>query len=355
MIDTSELNLDLLKRLCETPGIPGREDAVRALVRAELAGLVDEVRVDALGNVIGVRRGDGGPRVMLAAHMDEIGFLVRHIDERGFIRLQAAGGFDPSRLPAQRVIVHGSAGASLRGAIGVAGKPIHLLAPDEVRPPRVEQLFVDIGLTPEEVRAAVEVGDMVTLDRTLERAGHNLMSKALDDRVGLFVMIEALRRVDSRLPAEVIAVTTTQEEVGLRGATTAAWQVTPDVALALDITPAGDVPEAPDEHVGVRLGAGVAVKVMDMSAIADRRLVRHLREVAQANAIRYQLEILPRGGTDAGAMQRARAGAPAATLSIPVRYAHTVNETCAVADVAAAIALLARYLERAIEGEYAFG
>ena len=349
MADERELNVALLKRLCELPGIAGREDAVRAVVRAELEGLVDELSVDALGNVIGVRRGRGGPRVMIAAHMDEIGFLVRHIDDNGFLRIHPVGGFDPSRLPAQRVSVHGYSGRTVRGVISVAGKPIHLLAPNEVKPPTVDDLFVDLGLAGDEVRANVEVGDMVTLERTLEWAGNHIISKALDDRVGIYIMLETLRALGGDLAAEVVAVATVQEEVGTRGAATAAFNIAPDIGIALDITPAGDFPGAPPEFVGVRLGGGVGLKIMDMSSVADHALNRRLRQVADAHDIPYQLEVLGRGGTDAGAIQRALAGAPVTALSIPVRYAHTVNEMCAVGDVQAAVDLLTRYLGRVHE------
>lgn len=355
MTESSGLNIALLKRLCELHGIAGREDTVRSVVLEELRPLVDEISVDALGNIIGVRRGISGPRVMLAAHMDEIGFLVRHIDERGFLRLQAVGGFDPSRLPAQRVRVHGFSGESFLGSIGVAGKPIHLLQPHEVKPPTIDDLFVDIGLSGDDARTHVEVGDMVTLERTLERVGPNVMTKALDDRAGLFIMLEALRSLSATTEAEIVAVATTQEEVGLRGATTAAYAVDPKIAIALDITPAGDFPGAPEDFVGVKLGAGVAIKVMDMSTVPSYALSQHLRQIARDAGLPHQLEILGRGGTDAGAMQRTRGGVPATALSIPVRYAHTVNETAAVSDIQAAIDLLARYLPLAHEGEYGFG
>ena len=340
-----EMNIDLLKRLCETPGIAGREDAVRAVVREELTGLVDEIQTDALGNLIGVRRGNGGPRVMLAAHMDEIGFIVKHIDESGFIRIHPVGGFDPSRLPAQRVTVHAHAGATYSGSIGVAGKPIHLQAANEVKPPTIADLFVDIGLDGDTARATIDIGDMITLERSLVQSGPHIVSKALDDRAGLAIMLETLRALSRTTDAEIIAVATTQEEVGVRGATTAAWALQPDIGIALDITPAGDFPGAPEEHVGVSLGNGVAIKVMDPGAISDHRLNQRLRRIAAEHDIPYQLEILGRGGTDASAIQRAGSGVRATALSIPVRYAHTVNETCAVADIEATIALLTRYLE----------
>jgi len=348
------LNFDLLKRICETPGVAGREDAVRALVRDELAGLVDAVSVDALGNVVGVRKGQGGPRVIVMAHMDEIGFLVKHIDDKGFIRIHPVGGFDPRVLPAQRVIVHGFGGEQLRGALQIGAKPIHLLDPGDIKPPKLEDLFVDLGLSGEEVKARVEVGDMITLDRTVERVGNTVMGKSLDDRICVFQMIEALRRLSGLTNAEIVAVATTQEEVGLRGATTAAYHVDAQIAVALDITLAQDIPGGAEQDQITRLNGGAAIKIMDSSTISNYKLVRHLREIADANGIPYQLEILPRGGTDAGAGQRARGGVPAVTISIPTRYVHTVNEMATVSDVDASINLLARYLEKAHEGEYGF-
>jgi hypothetical protein len=228
------LNLDLLRRLCAAPGIAGREDRVRTLVIDELRPLVDELRVDSLGSVVATKRGDG-PRVMVAAHMDEIGFFVSHIDDRGFLRLQPVGGFDARVLVAQRVLVHGYGGSMWRGAVQPGTKPIHLLEKDEIKTVKMEELFVDVGLPVERVREEIEVGDIVTLDRELEPAGDCVMSKALDDRVGVFVMIEALR-VMGETNAEIVAVATTQEEVGLRGAETAAFAVQPDIAVALDTT-----------------------------------------------------------------------------------------------------------------------
>jgi tetrahedral aminopeptidase len=291
---------------------------------------------------------------MVAAHMDEIGFFVSHIDDRGFLRLQPVGGFDARTLVAQRVTVHGFAESVLPGTVQPAAKPIHLLERDEVKPAKLEELFVDVGLPPDRVRAEVAVGDMVTLDRVLVDAGDCVMGKALDDRVGLFVMIEALRALGAS-PAEIVAVATSQEEVGLRGAETAAFAVEPDIAVALDVTLALDIPGMPSELAVTHLGDGVAIKVMDSSHIANPALLRHLRDLAEAEAIPYQLEILPRGGTDAGAMQRARSGAPAITLSIPTRYVHTANETASQSDIAAAITLLARFLEAAGTRSYGYG
>jgi len=341
------LNLDLLKRLSETPGVPGREDRLREVVIATLRPLVDEIQVDIMGNVIGVRRGRGQRRVMLAGHMDEIGFLVRHIDDRGFLRLQPVGGFDPRVLFAQRVLVEDRTGALLRGVLWPAAKPVHVATEEERnRVPKLEDYFVDLGLPAQTVKERVEVGAMVTLDRTMEQVGDCLSGKAMDDRVGLFVMLEALKALRHH-EADIIAVATVQEEVGLRGALTAAYEWEPQIGIALDITLALDVPGAGDTETITRLGQGVAIKLMDSSHISHRRLVEHLRQIAEREKIPYQLEILPRGGTDAGAIQRSRGGVAAVTLSVPTRYVHTVNEMVHPRDLEAAITLLARYLEEA--------
>lgn len=347
------MNFDLLKRLCETPGIPGYEDRLRAIVKEELQPLVDELRIDVMGNVIGIKRG-AAPRVMVAAHMDEIGFMVRHIDKNGFLRLQPIGGFDARMLVAQRVLVHTRAGQTLRGALMASTKPTHVLTDEERnRAPKLEQLFVDLGLPAEKVQELVEPGDMVTMDRTTELLGENVISKSLDDRLSVYVMLEALRAVRHH-EAEIVAVATTQEEVGLRGATTAAYVLEPQIGIALDITLALDIPGIEEHEAITRLGKGAAIKLMDSSVISHPKLVRHFREIAEREKIPYQLEILPRGGTDAGAIQRARAGVIAITLSVPVRYVHTVNEMAAISDIEAAVTLLARYLEEAHTGDYAF-
>ena len=348
---THGVNLDLLRRLSETPGVSGREEQVRAIVVEQLKPLVDELSVDALGNVIAIKRGSSDRKVMLAAHMDEIGFMARYIDERGFVRIQPLGGFDPRTLVAQRVVVHTGGGERLRGVLTPATKPIHLLGDERPGAPKLEEFYVDLGLPGERVQELVSLGDSITMDRTFEQVGENVIGKAMDDRTGVFTMIEALRQLGKH-HATVIAVATVQEEVGLRGATTSAFAVQPDVAIAIDTTLAVDTPGMPDTEAVTRLGEGVAIKVFDSSFIPNFKLVGHLREVAERHAIRHQMEVLPRGGTDAGAMQRARGGAAAITISIPSRYVHTVNEMISVADLDAAAKLLARYLEDAHSGTY---
>ncbi|MDQ4043868.1 MAG: M42 family metallopeptidase [Chloroflexota bacterium] len=339
------MNFDLLERLCQAPGIGSREHRVRDLVREELSRYADEQYVDALGNLVSVRRGSG-PRIMVAAHMDEIGFVIRHVDDNGFVRVQQVGGFDSRVLAAQRVLVHTRGGQTLPGALQPSTKPVHLMKPGESKELKLEDLFIDTGLEADVVREQVSVGDMVTLDRASVRMGQMVVSKALDDRVGLYVMIEALRNV-AETNAEIVAVATTQEEVGLRGAQTAAFHLEPDIAIALDVTIADDVPGIPAEEAITRLGAGTAIKVFDSSQIPHPAIIEALRSIAESEDIPYQLEVLPRGGTDAGAIQRARGGAYTGTISIPCRYIHSVNEAAHERDIDASVQLLARFLERA--------
>lgn len=336
----------LLKHLCEAPGIAGYEDRVLDIAAAALRPFVDELSSDALGNVIGIKKGAGGPRVMIAAHADEIGFLVKFIDDRGFLRIQPVGGWDPRNLMSQRVLVHGRDGSVHRGALQIGAKPIHLLDPSEIKNPKIDEFFIDLGLPAETVKATVEIGDMVNMDRTFEENGHTVISKSLDDRVSVFILIEALRALGPT-NAEVVAVVSTQEEVGLRGARTAAFHIEPDVAIGLDVTLAVDIPGAPVESAVTRLGEGTAIKIFDSSMMSHPKVVRKLRDLAEKHGIKHQLEILPAGGTDGGAMQLARGGAPAATISIPTRYIHTPNEMCAKADIEATIELLVKFIEDA--------
>ncbi|BDI30370.1 peptidase M42 [Capsulimonas corticalis] len=351
------MNFDLLKRLCETPGISGSEDPIRKLAAAEMRPLVDTLEADSMGSVIGIKEGkSGGPRVMIAAHIDEIGFRVRHIDDKGFIRIAPVGGWDPRNLMAQRVFVHGFSSQSLRGALGTSAKPKHLMSPEDAnKSPKIEEFYVDLGLPGEKVKELVEVGDMITMDRTTEQIGDMVLSKTLDDRLGVFIMIEALRKLQGKdITATVLAVATTQEEVGLRGAVPAAYALNPDIGIALDVTIAFDIPGSADADRITTLGGGAAIKISDSSLICHPKLVRHFRDIAKAKDITHQLEILPAGGTDAGGIQRSRGGVPSITLSIPTRYIHSVNEMAHLEDIQATIDLLAAYLEEAHTGDYKF-
>jgi endoglucanase len=347
------MNETLLRDLTQADGIASREDQVRDVVVRHLRPLVDDLRVDALGNLIGVRKGKGGPRVAIAAHMDEIGFLVRHIDDNGYIRVQPVGGFDPRVLIAQRVRVHRRDGETLPGVLQPGTKPKHLLQASEAKEIQLEELFVDLGLPAEQVKEHVGIGDMVTMRRDFELMGDVVVSKALDDRLGVYVMIEAVRAA-AGVDAEIVAIATTQEEIGLRGATTSAFGVEPDIAIALDVTIAGDIPGIPGDSSVTKLRGGTAIKVFDSSHIPHPGLVQHLRDIAETHNIPYQLEVLPRGGTDAAAFQRAQAGIPATTISMPTRYVHTVNEMASASDIQASVDLLAAFLREAGSRSYAY-
>jgi endoglucanase len=347
------MNLELLRELVEGHGVPGQEDQIRAIVARELRGICD-LSTDAMGNLIAVKKGTGsGKKLMLAAHMDEIGFIVKFVDKDGFIRLQPLGGFDPRQLNSQRVIVHAADGA-LNGVLMYGTKPKHLLTDAEASAGQnLDTFFVDCGLG-EATKEKVKIGDMVTMSRHMISLGENLSCKAMDDRVCVFIMIEALKAAKSH-DWDVYAVATVQEVMGLRGASAAGSGLLPDVVVALDITLANDIPGVPEQDHITKLGGGAAIKIMDGSLICHPKVVEHFRQLAIKHDIPYQMEVLPRGGTDAGGIQRLNGGVPAFTLSTPTRYVHTVNETVAKSDVQACIDVLARYIENVHNGDYAYG
>ena len=339
------MNAELFKDLVSTPGISGREERIRDIVKKHMSELVDETRIDALGNLVGIRHGSG-PRVMLCAHMDSIGFLVTHIDDNGFLRISPVGGFDPRTLVMQRVVVCGEE-RDYVGLLAPASKPIHLLTGDEAKkPPKIDDLFIDLMLPVDEVKAGVAVGDPVSLVREPLITDEAVTAPYLDDRLGVYVVLEALRKA-TRNDAEVYTVVSVQEEVGVRGATTAAFEIEPAVGVAVDVTIAGDLPGSDRSQQVCALGKGAAIGLMDSGSISDPRLVRAFKRLAEDNSIAYQMEILPRGGTDAGGIQLTRAGVPVITISIPIRYVHTVNEMAFVSDIDATVDLLAAYVETA--------
>ncbi|MFC6826316.1 M42 family metallopeptidase [Halopelagius fulvigenes] len=343
-----EFDFDLLKELTETSGVPGYEDRVRDAVRREFESSVDEVRSDAMGNVVGTIEGDGDYAVAVAAHMDEIGFMVRHVTDDGFVQLDALGGWDPRVLKAQRVRIHTEDG-DVPGVIG--SPPPHTLSEEEKeKAPKVEDVHVDVGLSAEDAKDAVSVGDVVTMEQTTVEMGDVVTGKALDDRVCLFSMLEAAKRIEDP-DVTVHFAATVQEEVGLRGAKALGVDIDPDLAIALDVTVANDVPgfEAGDRVT--ELGEGTAIKLKDGSVITSPKVHRRLRSVAESEDISHQMEILPAGGTDTAGFQNTHGAKPVGALSVPTRYLHTVTESAHVADVDATIDLLAAFLESET-GEY---
>jgi endoglucanase len=340
------INVSLLKQICEIPGAPGFEKPVRDLVISLVRPHVDEVRIDNIGNVIALKKGvrnPDGKRVMLAAHMDEIGFIVSHIDEQGFLRFNTLGGFDPKTLTAQRVIVHGK-----KDLIGVMGsKPIHVMTPEEkTKLPKTTDFFIDLGMPKEEVEKYITIGDPVTRDRELIEMGDCVNCKSIDNRVAVFIVIEALNQLKN--PAyDVYATFTVQEEVGIRGANVAAHQINPDFGIALDTTIAFDVPGAAAHEKVTELGKGTAIKIMDAMTICDYRMVAFMKHVATKEAISWQPELLTAGGTDTAGVQRmGKQGAIAGAISIPTRHLHQVIEMAHKNDIADSIALLVACLEQ---------
>ncbi len=338
-----EFDFDLLCELTETSGVAGYEDRVRSIVRREFAETVDNVRTDAMGNVVGTIDGDSPYSVAVAAHMDEIGFMVRHVTDEGFVQLDALGGFDPRVLRAQRVTVH-TDDEDLTGVIGSV--PPHTLTEEQQSADdKVKDVYVDLGLDGETVEDRVSVGDLVTLQQTTIEMGETVTGKALDDRVCLLAMLEAARRIED--PAVTIHfAATVQEEVGLRGATALGVDIDPDLAIALDVTVANDVPTIGNEADAVTsLGDGVAIKLKDSSVITSPKVHRRMKALAEDRSIPFQLEVLPAGGTDTAGFQNTHGATPVGALSIPTRYLHTVTETAHVDDIGATIELLTALLE----------
>ena len=343
------MNSELLKEICEVNGAPGFEEPIRQVVLREIKELVDEIKIDNLGNVIALKKGvkhgqEDNKKVLSAAHMDEIGFIVKYIDDKGFVRFHTLGGFDPKTLTAQRVIIHGK-----KDVIGVMGsKPIHVMEPEEKnKPVKISDYFIDLGMKKEDVDKYVTIGDPITRERELIKMGDCFNCKSLDNRVSVFVLIEALKKLKGKeIPYDFYAAFTVQEEVGLRGANVTAQQVNPDLSIALDTTIAYDLPNAQPHEYVTRLGEGAAIKIMDASAICDVRMVRYLKEIANHNGIKWQPEILTAGGTDtAGLQQRGKNGSIAGAISIPTRHLHQVIEMSHQEDIQGAIDLLTASIE----------
>lgn len=337
------MNVQLFKELCEATGAPGFEYGIRELIIREMSPLVDSVSVDNIGNVICCIKGKSAERkIMCAAHMDEIGFIVRYIDDNGFIRILPLGGFDPKTLTAQRVVVHGT--KDLPGCMGV--KPIHVMTPDERgKMPAVTDYVVDVGMSKEEVEKYVSLGDSITRIGDLIEMGSCLNVKSIDNRGGCYMLIEAVRAILSsgdRPDYDLYAVFTVQEEVGLRGAQASTLKIQPDFAFALDTTIAFDTPGSGAHDKCTVLGKGTAIKVYDGTLITDSRMVKYMTALCAEKNIPSQLELLAAGGTDAGALQKFTAGgAVVGAVSIPVRNVHQSIEMADKSDIQASVDLLA--------------
>jgi putative aminopeptidase FrvX len=327
---------ELIRKLVQAAGPSGYEQSVRDLIKEEVTPYADEIRVDALGNLI-VRKGqkrEGGLRIMTAAHMDEIGVIVTHIEDDGFVRFTTIGGVRPHTCLGGRVqFING-----VRGVIG--GEKLESM--DRVH--SFDKLFIDVGAT-SKADCPVKVGDVAVFERPFLDLGKRLVAKAMDDRIACAIQIETLRRLGNT-PNEIYLVFTTQEEVGTRGATPAAFGIDPELGLSVDVTLTGDTPKG--IKMAVALGKGPAIKVRDSGMLADPRIVRWMVETAEKANIPYQLEVLDGGSTDARAIQLVRAGVPSGCLSIPCRYIHSPSEMVDYDDVQNAVALLVALLSNPI-------
>jgi endoglucanase len=338
---TTKLDLKLMSKICETPGAPGFEQPIREVILKEVAPYADELTVDPIGNIVCVIKGtDSSQKVMVPAHMDEIGFIVTHIDTEGFLRFHTLGGFDPKTLTAQRVLVH----TKTKTLVGVMGsKPIHVMTPEErTKTPKTTDYFIDLGMTKEEVDKYVEIGNPITRERALIEMGDCVNCKSLDNRISVYILIEAIKKLKGqKLPYDLCAVFSVQEEVGLRGASTAAHYLDPDFGICLDTTIAFDVPGSAADNKITKLGDGTAIKIMDGSVICDYRMVEYMKQLANNHQIKHQMEILTAGGTDTGAIQKmAKNGSIVGAVSIPTRHIHQVIEMCHKEDIKNSIDLL---------------
>ncbi len=328
---------ELIQQLVETTGPSGYENQVRDLVIKQISKFTKEINVDPLGNVI-ARMGEkkpGGLRILLSAHMDEIGVIATHVDDNGFIRFTTIGGVRAANCIGGRVkFLNGTPGVIYLEKLEIASQV-----------PTFDQLYIDCGFSNSN-DCPVRVGDLAVFDRPFTDLGKRLVAKAMDDRIGVAVQIEVMRQL-KETPHEIFFVFSTQEEVGLRGATTSAYGVDPEIGLSIDVTLTGDTPKS--IKMAVSLGKGPAIKVRDSGMLADPRLVKQFIQVAEKNQIPYQLEVLEAGTTDARAIQLTRSGVPAGCISIPCRYVHSPSEMVDFDDVENAVRLILSFLSDSIK------
>ena len=345
--------MQLLEQLTQIPGVPGREHRVRSFIEAYVTQhrLFDELRTDVMGSLIGVRqprpvRGVPGKptRVMLAAHMDQIGFLVSHISDDGYLRAQPVGAVDARHLFSRRVIVCAASGGDLHGVMNPVGKPLHTIKEeDRKRVPEIDEFYIDLSLPADEVKARVRLGDMVVIEGRFIAVGDSVVASCLDNRVGCWALIRAIEKLAGH-DCEINAAWTVQEELGSRGAETATYEIDPDIGLCCDTTVCCKVPGVPEEHRVTLPGHGVAIQVADSSTIADARLIEDIEIVARRNGLRCQRSLMVGGGQDGAAMQRTRRGVRTAVLACPLKHLHSVNEMAHRHDLECYPALVAAYL-----------
>lgn len=336
----------LLEKFSNATGISGYEGNVEKIFAEEIKPFVDETKTDKLGNLIAHKKGEG-LTIMIAAHMDEIGLIVRYIDEKGFIRFATVGGFFDQTLLSQRVIIHGKKGPVL-GLVGC--KPPHVMKEEEKKKVvEIKTMFIDIGAknAKDAKKIGVEVGSTVTIDREFKKlVNDNVTGKAFDNRAGLVMLIEAMRRISKlKVNANVFAVGTVQEEVGLKGARTSAYGINPDLAIATDVTIPGDHPGIDKQEAAVEMGKGSVITIMEAGgrgAIVPEKIINWLKETADKNKIKYQVEVSEGGYTDAAAIHLIRNGIPTGVISVPARYIHSPVEMVNIFDVDQGAELIAQ-------------
>ncbi|VVB85695.1 Tetrahedral aminopeptidase [uncultured archaeon] len=338
---------DLLSKLSNAHGVSGYENNVRRMIEDEIRPYVDEIRTDKLGNLIATKRG-GSPRIMLAAHMDEIGLMAKYVDDKGFIYFTTAGGWFDQTILNQRMILHTENG-QVYGVIG--SKPPHAMKEEETKKPvKAENMFIDIGATSREEaqKMGVRAGTPITSDMEFRSLGGDMVTgKALDDRGGCAVLIETLRQIKD-VKATVHAVFTVQEEVGLKGGRTSAFGLEPDVALVSEVTFTGDHPGIEMKDQALEIGKGPVITVSDAEGdgiIVPERVLRWLKNAAEANGIPYQLKVGTKGQTDASIIHLSREGIPTGVISTPSRYIHTPVTVMSMNDLEKSVELLVKAVE----------
>ncbi|RBQ22534.1 Tetrahedral aminopeptidase [Candidatus Methanobinarius endosymbioticus] len=339
--------MDLMKKLSLTPGISGFEGKIVDIIKDELNDHADEIEEDLMGNVIALKKGEkNGTKVMLASHMDEIGLMIRHVDKEGFIRFSKIGGINDQMLLNQTVTIHGKNG-NVTGVIG--SKPPHIMkAADRKKIVEHDSMFIDIGVfSREEAEKYVTVGDPISFKSEYEEFSNDLiMGKALDNRVGCYIMIETMKRVNTK--ATVYGVGTVQEEVGLKGAKTSSFKIDPDMAFALDVTIAGDHPGIKEDDAPAKIGKGPAIILADGSGrgiITPEKIKNLLVSSSEKANVPYQLEVGEGGTTDASAIHLTREGIPTGIVSVPARYIHTTVSIASMEDVENTINLLVKAID----------
>jgi len=332
LTDKGGIVKDLIKKLVEVYGPSGREDKIREMIKEEVSSYADEVRIDRMGNLIVHKKGNG-KKIMMASHMDEIGVAISYIDKDGFLRFSPVGGIFPDFMLSERIQFENG----IVGTIGIEKKE----KPEE--PLKLEKMYIDIGAgSKEEAKKLVDIGMLGCFKREFQETENRIIAKSLDDRIGCAVLIETLKGIKDA-PNDIYFVFTVQEEVGTRGAKTSAFGISPDAALAVDVTATGDTPEG--IKMAVKLGKGAAIKVKDWGTITDQRIKNGLITLAKEKNIPYQLEVLRGGTTDAMAIQGTKEGVPSGAISIPSRYIHSPSEMVDIKDVNACVQLSLTFLE----------